>query len=128
MNKKCTQCGKELLPAWKFCPECGNVVLNGTKFNLKLSRAEQLVFIGDQLVSSDRVDAEWDYEEAVKYYMQAAELGNATAQYELGSCYYNGFGVKSNKEEAKRWWILAAKQNHQQAISFLKDLFNISIE
>ena len=31
-----------------------------------------------------------NYSEAVKWYRKAAEQGNAKAQYNLGSCYYNG--------------------------------------
>ncbi|MBR2209565.1 MAG: sel1 repeat family protein, partial [Synergistaceae bacterium] len=45
-----------------------------------------------------------------------AEAGNATAQYNLGIIYYNGYeGVKQNKSEAAKWYLKAAKQGIPEA-------------
>ena len=55
--------------------------------------------------------------ELVKYAKcrKAAELGDATAQYELGICYYFGYGVEEDKVEAKRWHCKAAEQFRKAA-------------
>ena len=43
---------------------------------------------------------EKNYAEAAKYFRQAAEQGYATAQYNLGVCYYNGYGAPKDLEQA----------------------------
>ena len=53
-----------------------------------------------------------DYAEAVKWFRQAAEQGNAYAQSRLGRCYYDGEGVTQNYEEAVKWFRLAAEQGN----------------
>ena len=50
------------------------------------------------------------YEEAVKWYILAAEQGYAPAQLNLGYCYELGQGVKQSYEEAVKWYTLAAEQ------------------
>lgn len=47
--------------------------------------------------------------------MDDAEQGNANAQYYLGKCYLYGLGVDSNKDEAMRWFLKAAKQGEGRA-------------
>ncbi len=49
---------------------------------------------------------------AVKLYHSAAEQGYAWAQYDLGTCYQHGIGVKKDPKEAIRLYHLAAKQGH----------------
>lgn len=44
-----------------------------------------------------------------------AELGSASAQYNLGRRYYNGDGVKEDKAEAGKWYKEAADQNFPEA-------------
>jgi TPR repeat protein len=39
-----------------------------------------------------------------------AEAGDARAQYELGTAYYSGRGVKKDVEEATKWYRLASEQ------------------
>lgn len=51
-----------------------------------------------------------DYTNALKYFQQAAEQGNAKAQYNLGVCYENGQGVLQNYTEAVKWYRKAAEQ------------------
>ncbi len=45
----------------------------------------------------------------------AAEGGNAVAQYNLGVMYYNGTGVERNVEESTRWYRKAAEQGDPYA-------------
>lgn len=55
-------------------------------------------------------------EMSARLYREAADLGNAEAQYELAMCYAFGKGVEKNQQEAVRWMLMAAKQNHVRAM------------
>lgn len=63
----------------------------------------------------------WEYdqrgnmEEAVKLYRQAADRGNADAQYNLGVSYEKGEGVSKNLLEAVKWYRMAAEQGKASA-------------
>ena len=51
-----------------------------------------------------------NYQEALKWYTKAAELGHPDAQSELGHMYFNGEGVAVNHKEALKWLSKAAEQ------------------
>lgn len=51
----------------------------------------------------------------VALYKQAAEQGNAEAQFNLGLLYEKGDGVEQNWKEAVNWYRKAAMQNHSYA-------------
>ena len=53
--------------------------------------------------------------EAIKWFLIAAEQGNAKAQNDLGFCYDKGEGVSQNYEEAARWYRKAAEQGQVYA-------------
>ena len=55
------------------------------------------------------------YSDAVPLYKQAAEKGNATAQYILGGCYYNAYGVAKDDKQAIVWFRKAAEQGNANA-------------
>ena len=49
--------------------------------------------------------------EAVKWFTKAAEQENAKAEYNLGNCYYYGYGVQyKDYGEAVKWYTKAAEQ------------------
>ena len=48
----------------------------------------------------------------------AAEQGNASAQYFLGSAYVTGEGVAEDLSEAARWLRMAAEQGHAGTAPF----------
>ena len=54
-----------------------------------------------------------DYFEAVKWYRQAAEQGNAKAQVNLGVMYAKGQGVRQDKGQAKEWFGKACDNGYQ---------------
>ena len=54
--------------------------------------------------------------ELVKAWKIAAEQGDANAQYKLGLCYKQGFGVNQNASESVKWWKLAVEQNNSDAM------------
>ena len=53
-----------------------------------------------------------NYTEAVKFFIQAAEQGNADAQFNLGVCYEKGYGVPQDYNKAVEWYRKAAEQGH----------------
>ncbi len=55
------------------------------------------------------------YREAVKWYIKAAELGHADAQFKSGDHYYRGSGVEKDESEAVKWYSKAAEQGHAEA-------------
>ena len=56
-----------------------------------------------------------DLVKAVKYFTKAAEQDHASAQADLGDCYYYGNGVNRNYVEAVNWYRKAAKQGNASA-------------
>ena len=54
--------------------------------------------------------AQQDYIEAASWFRQAAEQGNADAQFNLGALYYSGQGVPQDYVEAHKWRNLAASR------------------
>ena len=56
-----------------------------------------------------------DYANAVKHYERLAKEEDASAQYNLGVCYYNGQGVTQDYVEAVAWYRKAAEQGHADA-------------
>lgn len=49
-----------------------------------------------------------DHAKAAEWYLKAAELGNADAQYNIGVAYANGEGVKEDVVTAYMWWIVCS--------------------
>jgi TPR repeat protein len=53
---------------------------------------------------------------AKKQLRQAADQGDANAQYHLGLSYANGQGLPRNEIEAVKWFRKAAEKNHPEAL------------
>ncbi|MBQ7159786.1 MAG: sel1 repeat family protein [Treponema sp.] len=61
-----------------------------------------------------------DYEKAFKWFLEAAESGQANAQYNLGVMYINGdVKNKTDYKKACRWLRKAAEQDFEQAKQLL---------
>lgn len=60
--------------------------------------------------------------EAAKWARKAAEQGNPTAQYNLGTLYRDGEGVEQSDAEAVKWFRRAAEQGDPDAKEELKRL------
>jgi hypothetical protein len=56
-----------------------------------------------------------DSAEAFKWYLKAAEQGNAAAQYALGLLYEQGKGTAKDKQIAATWYRKAAEQGNENA-------------
>jgi TPR repeat protein len=52
---------------------------------------------------------------AVKFFQQAADVGNTDAQTHLGFLYSRGIGVPPDMEEAVKWWRKAAEKGDSRA-------------
>lgn len=56
-----------------------------------------------------------DPAEAVTLWRKAAEMGDSTAQYNMGRCHEFGCGVLRSRAEAKKWYGLAADNGSEPA-------------
>jgi TPR repeat protein len=56
-----------------------------------------------------------DYAAALQLFQQSADKGSATAQFNVGTMYANGQGVRQNYAEAVKWYGLAANQGSADA-------------
>jgi TPR repeat protein len=65
---------------------------------------------------------------AVKKLKPLAEQGNADAQFNLGSLYYQGWGVSQDYKEAVKWFRRAAEQNHAYAQSMLGTIYTEGVQ
>jgi len=62
-------------------------------------------------------------EQSLPYYMRAAHLGCAAAQFNIGCFYNNGVAVEKNKKEAAKWFQLGADQGRANAQNNLGVLY-----
>ena len=60
-----------------------------------------------------------EYHRKFSEYKQAAQAGNADAQYSLAVAYEYGMGVSKNETVALQWYQKSAKQDHANAQSRL---------
>lgn len=63
-----------------------------------------------------------DYEKALYWLQIAAEQDDVIAQYTLGKCYENGYGVTKDKKKAIYWYQKAAEQGYEEAIEELNNI------
>ena len=77
--------------------------------------SEELFRKGLQLVKHDE-----NYEEAYKFFHQAAIQNHSRAKYNLGLMNYNGKGVPRNLDESYHWFREAAKLGNENARKALK--------
>ena len=61
-----------------------------------------------------------EYKKAAPFIKKAAESGHSDAQMHLGKMYFNGWGIRHDHEEAKRWHEKAADQGNKESIEKLK--------
>lgn len=63
-----------------------------------------------------------NWEIAVDFFRQGAELGSVESQYAFALCLKKGRGVKKDKQSAKYWLIKAAQNGHEGAKRDLKKM------
>ncbi len=65
------------------------------------------------------------FDKKMEDYKRLAEAGNSQAQYNMGSCYFKGTGVKFDMQAAIHWWTLAAEGGMDDALNTLGTCYNI---
>ncbi len=78
---------------------------------------EIALFYKEKAINSSEYEKPNDTREFLKYFNEAAKLGDKESMYELGMYYYF-----TNKEAAREYFINAIKLNHQKAIIEYIDL------
>jgi len=68
-----------------------------------------------------------EYENDVNWLSEAAEQGNADAQFNLANCYGTGEGVPMDRDKAMYWYAKATEQGHVGAKTMLTALKAIGI-
>lgn len=72
------------------------------------------------------IDAEQDGCLSVRYYRIAAELGHTRAQFKLGVCYRDGFGVDLDINKALLWFEKAAEQGDINAKLNIRAIYKMT--
>ncbi len=67
----------------------------------------------DDFARAEELFGQEKYDEAVQFYLRAADAGLADAESALAYCYSKGYGVSRNQEEAVAWYRKAAEQGHE---------------
>lgn len=81
-----------------------------------ISFAENAVqAVSEKIVVANSPRLAQSEQDSFAYMKQAAEQGNATAQFQLAAMYQDGRGVEKNNKEAARYYNKAAKQGHAAA-------------
>ena len=63
-----------------------------------------------------------DTEKGLEYYRKASGLGNSRSMMALGYAFLSGQGIASDREEALRWYEMAALAGRADALEILEKL------
>nr|WP_320000334.1 toll/interleukin-1 receptor domain-containing protein [uncultured Draconibacterium sp.] len=94
----------------------------------KPSRSEEVV--EDKLSASELFSKAYSYDinkeylRALKWYLKAAEKGNAVAMKNIGFLYRNGEGVDRDYKKAMDWYLKAAEKGNAGAMNNIGFLFD----
>jgi hypothetical protein len=61
-----------------------------------------------------------DYKKAFKWYLKAAKQKSSEGEFYVGFCYFYGYGVEKNKQEAAKWMFYAKEHGYIHAKTFMK--------
>lgn len=64
-----------------------------------------------------------DYQEAIRWWKEAARRGYAVSMNNLGLAYANGHGVTQDHAQALKWWEMAAEKGNAWAMNSIGDLY-----
>ncbi|MGE5625687.1 MAG: tetratricopeptide repeat protein [Bacillota bacterium] len=91
---------------------------NTTYSDQDIAQATELAKLGDAEAEANlgvMLTTRGKYADAALWYQRAADLGIATAAYNLGTLYYNGQGFPQDYTKARQWFETAAKRNDPYA-------------
>ena len=78
-----------------------------------------------QAVLGEFLDGAEESEEAVGWYMMAANQGNAAGEFGLGSMYLKGLGVEKSPEKALYWITRAFDKGYLNAIRVMASAYRV---
>lgn len=91
------------------------------RFSAASEYSGALVNLGFMYVTGKGRDR--NYEEAMKLYRRAADLGNLRARTNIGEMFQRGWSVDKNLDEAVLWYKLAAQNGWPNALDTMANLF-----
>ena len=116
---KCCKCQAEISGRAKFCPQCGCALPGST--NLRESCITDLKAC-ENSIRDGKESREYlrkNFDTRLSDWKQAAELGFWQAQWLLGRCYDEGFGVEMNTAKAVSWHLKAAEQGYAPSQNYI---------
>ena len=112
---KCCKCQAEIPDSAKFCPECGSNLADADGLRerciIDANECERSISEGE----GSRPYIRRNFDRRLSDWKQAAELGVSEAQWLLGRCYDEGFGLERNEIHAISWHLKAAEQGYPAA-------------
>ena len=112
---ECCKCQAAIPDNAKFCPECGSNLVDAENLRerciIDVKKCERSVSQGE----GSRPYIRKNFDSRLSEWKQAAELGVREAQWLLGRCYDEGFGVARNEIHATAWHLKAAEQGYPAA-------------
>lgn len=135
---KCENCGKNVSDKAKTCPHCGKVINQGairpsgssisdngsvtTSFNPKVKKKKTWIAVFLSIIAALALAfAGYFWQEgqripdSVRPLYEAANSGDADAQFKLGQYYSDYENADRNYKEAAKWLGKAAEQGHAEA-------------
>lgn len=85
-------------------------------------------FVPAQVLLAYYLDYAEEDEDALRWYLAAAEAGNAEAQFKLGKLYATGEGTSKNPQLAMSWFLRSGEQGYPAAIRMLANSFELGGE
>ena len=115
---KCRRCEAEVSEGARFCPECGGELIDTQQLEQRCdgdaAACQGAIICGE----GSRTYLRGNFDERLSDWKTGAELGICQAQWLLGRCFEEGFGVERSKVHAVSWHLKAAEagfapaQNH----------------
>jgi len=104
--------------------EPARVDRSGEDYENKVKRLVSLWEKGDWSTEKE-LERMYRDPDAVKWFRQAAQEGNALAQFNLGRMYFGGFGVRKDDSEGLQWLRKAANQGYAIAQNSLGSRYHL---
>ena len=95
---------------------------------LSVNNDDPLGYAFMSIYYANNLGAEQDLSIAYRYAEKSAEAGNAYGQFALGTMFIKGLSCEQDVRRGIKLLVCAAKQQLQEAVLFLQQLFDLNIE
>lgn len=102
---------------------CFSLVL-GIFLGSNISMAQEIESAEAMVKKGLKYDKQKDYQQAMQWYLKAADEGNTDAMVNIGLLYQHGNGVQQNYQQAMQWYLKAADKNNPIAMIQISRLYN----